>query len=299
MHSFHITISSDVDNETAAAFGDSLSDIAAASVAMRIDRDESNPWSILWYFDDAPDEQNLKGRIILQAQLSGLVLPDLSTLKLEPVANENWLEKVYKELEPFSVGPFYIHGSHFEGEVPDTQIGLMIDAATAFGSGDHGSTKGCLEAMLDLKAKGICPWNILDMGTGSGILAIAAWKLWHTPITATDIDEESVRVAERYRAFNKVPDGKSGLICAQGDGFEIALVQERKPYELVIANILAGPLIDMAPSLFAVTDRPGYAILSGMLLDQAEGVQAAYEKAGFTFKKIYTVGKWATMVLQK
>ncbi len=299
MLTLHLKLDPSVDNDQAAVMAETLGEMTIASSVIRENRDESGHWIVQWYFGESPVMDDIKGRLSVQAAMLGIDLPDMKDLKAEDVPDENWLEKVYQELEPFSVGPFFIYGSHHKDPVPDGRIGLLIDAATAFGSGEHGTTKGCLEAMLDLKAKGICPWNILDMGTGSGILAIAAWKLWHTPILATDIDDESVRVADRYRDLNKVPDGNTGMICAEGDGFALPLVQDKKPYELVIANILAGPLIEMAQDLYDVTDRPGYVILSGMLTDQAVDVRAAYEACGFTFKRDYIHGKWASLVLQK
>lgn len=272
-------------------------DITQAASTRRIDQDDDKPWLSLWYFDNSPALQDLTSRLEIQLALYGQNL-DLPAPQIEKLEDKNWLEEVYRAHPPFSVGPFFIYGSHFEEGAPDGQIGLMIDAATAFGSGDHGTTKGCIQAMLDLKAKGICPWNILDMGTGSGILAIAAWKLWHTPITAIDNDPEAVRIAEKYQALNEVKSGQGGMNCETGDGFNAALCAQKKPYELILANILAGPLIEMAPELKAVCDKPGYVILSGMLTTQADDVQAAYEAQSFTLKKRIDIGKWSTLSLQ-
>lgn len=213
--------------------------------------------------------------------------------------NTDWLTQSYQAFPAFSVGPFFIYGSHHEGGVPGGQMGLQIDAATAFGSGEHGTTKGCLLAMLDLKGMGVCPWNILDMGTGSGILAIAAWKLWKTPILAVDIDAESVRVSEHHADLNGVKLGGSGLSCQVGDGFSVPLVDTKAPYELVIANILAGPVIDFAAQLEAATDKPGYALISGMLLEQTADVLAAYEAQGFALQQRYDVGEWSSLLLSK
>lgn len=236
----------------------------------------------------------------MQKQITNLDLPiDKDALIIEEIKDENWLEKAYSEHAPFSVGPFYIYGSHVVDPAPAGQIGLLIDAVTAFGSGDHGTTKGCLEALVAMKEQGACPENILDMGTGSGILGIASYKLWQTSVTAIDIEEESIRVACKYRDLNHVPDDKAGMICAAGDGFHTEIVKQRAPFDLVMANILAGPLIEMAADLVAVLQKPGHVILSGMLTTQADGVQAAYTALGLSLKTRTDIGKWSTLVLTR
>lgn len=216
----------------------------------------------------------------------------------ETIPDTDWLAASYRQFPAFSVGPFFIYGSHHDGAVPGDAIGLQIDAATAFGSGEHGTTKGCLLAMLDLEEAGICPWNVLDMGTGSGILGIAAWKLWKTPVLAVDNDEEAVRVACRHREINKVPAGETDMTCKTGDGFAAKSVQEKKPFDLVIANILAAVLKDMAADLKAVSDANGYVILSGILQKQAQDVLDAYEPLGFALRRRHDVNEWSTLVLQ-
>lgn len=175
---------------------------------------------------------------------------------------------------------------------------MQIDAATAFGSGEHGTTKGCLLAMLDLKESGVCPWNVLDIGTGSGILGIAAWKLWKTPVLATDNDEEAVRVAARHRDLNQVPDDETGMACVTADGFAADSVQAKKPFDLIIANILAVILREMAHELLACTDKNGFIILSGILNTQAQDVLDVYEPLGFALRNRFDIGEWSTLVLQ-
>lgn len=280
-----------------AVLGGALEDICPAHVARRADNDKNKPWLLTWYCQDEPQKNQIIA--LLQAAIDAAALPDidLGTLTINKAQDENWLEKSYQSFQPFTVGPFFIYGSHYEGDIPAEQTGLQIDAATAFGSGEHGTTKGCLMAMLDLKNQGVCPWNILDMGTGSGILAIAAWKLWQTPILAVDIDEESVRVAKHHQDLNGVKDSAAALMCAQGDGFAAPSVIQKKPYELIIANILAAPLKEMAADMKAVMDENGYALLSGMLNRQADEVRAVYEAQGFVFKKRYDLGEWSSLLL--
>jgi len=271
--------------------------LCSADSAKRIDNDDENPWLMQWYFEEKPSIDALRDYATFRnAAVSNRF--DFESIIIEQVPDKNWLDEVYQQLQPFSVGPFFIYGSHYKGIVPEGQIGLLIDAARAFGSGDHGTTKGCLQAMLDLKGKGICPWNILDMGTGSGILAIAAWKLWQTPILAVDNDPEAVKVAMKYQSLNGVSDKKGAMECVVGDGFQSEDTLRKKPYDLIIANILAGPLIEMVAEAKVVCDTGGYILLSGTLVTQVDEVRNAYEAHGFILRKQIDIGKWSTLVMQ-
>ncbi len=276
-------------------------DIALSSSAARADRKHKGLWTLEWLMDDKPNINDLIARLSLQ--IAAHDIDDIEVLgehiEIIKTPDINWLEKTYKEFKPFSIGPFFIHGSHYDGEVPQGQIGLQVDAATAFGSGEHETTNGCMQAMLDLKGKGACPWNILDMGTGSGILAIAAWKLWKSPVLGIDNDAESIVVTKRHAQMNGVNLGKTSLTCECGDGFNTPSVDRQKPYELILANILAGPVIEMASTLCSVLDDNGYAVLSGMLIEQADLVASAYEGEGLTLRKRYDIGEWSTLVMQK
>lgn len=255
------------------------------------------PWVLEWLFESEPSLSYLNTHF--EKQTTGLPLSKNINWIILPIADQDWLAVSYEQFKPFNVGPFFIYGSHYNGQIPEEKIGLQIDAATAFGSGEHGTTKGCLQAMLDLKGQGACPWNVLDMGTGSGILAIAAWKLWKTPILAVDNDPEAVRVARVHQKLNHVPEGATEMLCVCGDGFAEPTTQKRKPYDLVIANILASALKEMAENLNAVTDQNGYVILSGILSSQSQSVLNRYVSLGFTLKKSYVIGDWTTLVLQR
>ncbi len=257
------------------------------------------PWILEWMMTERPEESFLSAGVRAYAGILGLSLPETLQWDCTPVPDQDWLSHTYRQFPPFVVGPFFIYGSHYEGDVSAHQIGLQIDAATAFGSGEHGTTKGCLEAMLDLKAQGHCPWNVLDMGTGSGILAIAAWKLWKSPVLAVDNDPECIRVTAHHVALNGVTLGASALTAACGEGFQEETTQKRKPYELIIANILAGPLKEMAPDVRAVSDENGMVILSGILNEQAEEVLACYEAQGFSLRKKREIGDWTTLILRR
>lgn len=278
-------------------FADALGDIEHAFTGLRAENHDKSPWALEWITEDKQDPAALSKRLGILADVHSIDLEiTANDWAIDPVPDIDWLEHSYQQFPPFSVGPFFIYGSHYDGDVPRAQMGLQIDAATAFGSGEHGTTKGCLQAMLELKSQGVCPWNVLDMGTGSGILAIAAWKLWKTPVLAVDNDEESVRVTERHRESNKVPDGAANLTSAHGDGFASDITQKKKPYELVIANILAGPLKEMAGDLKPVVDDNGYVILSGILTEQAQSVIDVYEAVDLTLRKRYEIGEWSTLL---
>ncbi len=287
MFSVRVKLPSDIDEGAAHKISDTLSGQGHPVVVARESVKQDASWVLEWFLPEAPDKNSLIENIGLDVAAN-----DITIEKIE--VDADWLTKSYQQFPPFSVGPFFIYGSHYDGKIPNGQYGLQIDAATAFGSGEHGTTKGCLMAMLDLKDAGACPWNVLDMGTGSGILGIAAWKLWKTPVLAVDNDPECVRVTEHHRDINKIPC--ADFTSETGDGFKTELVQQKKPFDLIIANILAAPLKEMAPELMAVTDENGYVILSGLLIEQADDVLAAYKN--FTLQNRYDVGDWSTLTLQ-
>ncbi|MGH1399457.1 MAG: 50S ribosomal protein L11 methyltransferase [Alphaproteobacteria bacterium] len=270
---------------------------ASSFTAIRDDNDNTAAWTADWLFDDAPALDMVKARIILNAEMHGLALPDPLEIKEVEIEDRDWLSYSYQQFPAFSVGEFFIHGSHDETPPPAGAYTLQIDAATAFGSGEHGTTAGCLNAMADINEQGVCPWNILDMGTGSGILAIAAWKLWKAPVLAVDNDEEAVNVTARHAKANHVPTSKGNLTAAHGNGFNAPIVNEKAPYELIIANILAGPLKEMAADMVKVLDDNGYIILSGILDEQADDVIAAYKAQNLTLRDHTHLNGWTTLLL--
>lgn len=283
-------------NHDIEALGEGLE--ALSQTAMREDNQRDALWSVTWSFDAEPDVVDLKARLYIRAQMQSLSLPDVLDIKIASIPDytpHEWLAESYKGFSPFSVGPFFIHGTHDVVDAPScTPIALQIDAATAFGSGEHETTAGCLEAMAYLEDQGLCPWNILDMGTGSGILAVAAWKLWKTPVLAVDCDPEAIRVSMHHQDINAIPNE---LQCVVGDGFSAEAVRRKAPYELIIANILAGSLIDMAPALVATLDENGYVILSGILNTQEARVIEAYAAQGLQLRQRFAKGDWSILVL--
>ena len=246
-------------------------------------------WDIQWLVDYKPSAAKLSKQLKVAA----------TKIKIEEVVETNWLEVSYQQFPPFKIADFFIYGSHYKEKIPAKTLPLQIDAATAFGSGEHGTTKGCLELLVKMKQDGIKPKNILDLGTGSGILAIGAYRLWKKPVLAVDNDPESVKVTQRHRKMNKIAAGEAGIVAACGDGYKTPKVKKSKKFDLVIANILAGPLIDMAPELNEVVTPKAYVVLSGLLKTQEKAILDAHKKFGM--KKIgrVTHDEWCALLLQK
>lgn len=237
------------------------------------------------------------GRPCEETASAVLMALGLEPMRIEilPIPDEDWLQKVYEDFPPITLGGFYIYGSHCEDAPPADKIALKIDAATAFGSGEHQTTQGCLKALEGLRAQGFSPARVLDMGCGSGILAIAARKLWpQATVAAVDIDPESARVTQRHAQMNGC-----NLLVAAGDGYAAPLVAQQGPYELIIANILAGPLIDMAGDLAHHLRAGGFCVLSGLLTSQKDDVTAAHAAHGLVYVQNHEKEGWETLVLRK
>lgn len=300
LFSVTLTLPAGLDDAQAGSFMACVDDEALASSLVR-DLRAGGLWRLQWITTIRPTRTDLSIRRELALVLAGL---DADTVgddawAIDPIdPDTDWLAQSYRALPPFAIGDFFIYGSHHDGVVPDGKIGLLIDAATAFGSGEHGTTAGCLEALLGLRAAGFTPQNVLDVGTGSGILAIAARKLWAVPHIATDNDPEAVRVAAVHAAANGLGAADIGFICAEG--FADPAIAGAGPYDLIIANILAAPLKDMAGDLCAATAAGGYIVLSGILAaGQADEVQAVYESHGAAAQGRLIRGEWATLVLRR
>lgn len=253
-------------------------------------------WDIQWVFQSPAPTKELAQLI---SKHSGDKYKETDFV-IEDIPETNWLEASYLQFPPFEIKDFFIFGSHYDGKTPKGKIPLQIDAATAFGSGEHGTTRGCLEALLHLYAEGLKPKSILDMGAGSGILGIAAYKLWKKPVLAVDIDKEATRVACHHRKINDVPSGDKGMTCATGDGYAARRVKANaKGFDLIIANILAGPLVIMAEDLSKNLSKNGITILSGLLVEQEKEVLKAHQQFGLKIDRRITHGEWRTLILSK
>jgi ribosomal protein L11 methyltransferase len=240
-------------------------------------RDEQNDaWNIQWLFATPPDPAHIVAILNDICRREGFDFPLIhkNDLVENTIPEDGWLTRSYRALEPFRESGFYIYSDQTEHPDPRNDIALQIDAAVAFGSGKHDTTAGCLALIRALYNNSYRPSNILDLGTGSGILALAAWSLWQVPVLATDIDKDAILAASRHRALNAVPDRAVHFICA--DGFHAPSLHHAGPFSLTIANILAGPLKELARDIVAHTANKGRIILSGLLEDQKDDVLAYY-----------------------
>lgn len=258
---------------------------------------QNDDWVLEWLFPAGVSHKNLDaGLRDAMSAVFGVVDQSTYHTAIMDIPDVNWLEESYKQFQPFMIGDFYIYGQHYDGDLPGDKMLLQIDAATAFGSGEHETTAGCLDALLFLRDRGVLLKRILDMGCGSGILSIAAHRVWHTGVLAVDIDPESVVVTDRHATANGV---SNHVDAHQGDGFSADIVQNSAPYDLIIANILAGPLQDMAADMCKVTQAQGYVLLSGMLNEQADKVLEAYTEHDMSLACHIRKEKWSALLLQK
>jgi ribosomal protein L11 methyltransferase len=207
------------------------------------------------------------------------------------IIDQDWLKICYENFKPISIGRFFIHSSYAPEVVPKGQCGLMIDAATAFGSGEHQTTKGCLTA-IDQILKEQTITNVLDMGCGSGILGLAIGIAKPTSnIIGVDIDPKAVDVARHNATLNGVPN----FSAVTSDGF--ASLKNDNKFDLIVANILASPLINISADMKAVSHDKTVIVLSGLLTRQKDAVLAAYFKVGFQLKNVVQIDDWSTLVL--
>lgn len=268
---------------------------APVVVTREIDED-AGLWQLDAYIDERPSAALLKLLAALVPSAKGLK-PEVAELP-----EEDWVTLSQQGLEPVQAGRFFVHTSSYADRVPAGSTSFLIDASQAFGTGGHDTTAGCL-AMLDRLARaGAAPRNIADIGTGTGLLAFAAMALWpRARAIASDIDPASIAVTRDNAAVNAVPLGRGGgrLALAVAPGTDHPAIRHRAPYDLVIANILAGPLITLSPDIAAATAPGGHAILAGLITRQMDDVLAAYRTHGFRLAARGGSGEWPCLLLVK
>jgi ribosomal protein L11 methyltransferase len=220
--------------------------------------------------------------------------PDLE-ISREDIPDIDWVTKSLEGLQPVRAGRFLVHGSHDRDKIRPGDVSIEIDAGQAFGTGHHGTTAGCLE-MIDRVLRSRNVKNVLDLGTGSGVLAIAAHKIRPVPVLATDIDPVAVRVARDNVRLNEIA---SGITLATAPGFHHGAFTKYGPFDLIIANILARPLMGMAPDLVRHLAPGGTVILSGILASQRLKVIAAYNGQKLAHVRTIWRNGWVTIVMQK
>ena len=247
-------------------------------------------WKVEAYFLPHVEKNFLEATLIAEVQDQLKLKAEDVFLELLPRAD--WLAQSYASFPPLTAGRFFIHGSHYEGILPKGLHALEINAATAFGSGEHQSTFGCLLA-LSLLSKKINPQKILDMGTGTGILAMAASKLWSQKVLAVDCDPESIRVTDENASLNKM----ASMIDAYcGHGYKSQKVKGQK-FDLIIANILARPLMQMAVDMKKCLAPNGFVILAGLLGRQENMVLYAHFMQDLKLYKRIRLGEWTCLIL--
>lgn len=243
------------------------------------------------YYETRPDTAILQN-IIQCAVPSSASLPEIELSVLEP---ENWVAKSQKSLHPVEGGRFIVHGSHDMDRFGTYRRAILIDAGQAFGTAHHGSTRGCLIALSNRLKQGL-PFRMLDLGTGSGVLAIAAAKAGARDVVATDIDPIAVAVAQENAGLNDIASRVSFL---QAKGLDHPVLRHADGFDLVLANILARPLATLAPDIANVLVNGGDLILSGLIPDQARAIAARYRSMGFSLRRSSIVDGWSTLLLQR
>ena len=222
--------------------------------------DGSGRFEVGAYFEEEPDPTELA----LMAAIYGA-----APFAVSEVPDTDWVAHVKRELQPVEAGRFFVYGSHDADRVPPASVPLLIEAAMAFGTGHHGTTKGCLLALDRLDREGIRARNVADIGCGTAVLAMAAALIWDGAVLAADIDPVAVEVAEANIVANELA---GRVACHVAAGFEHPAIEAAAPFDLVFANILKGPLIDLAPDMASHIALQGHAILSGILAEQAREV---------------------------
>lgn len=258
--------------------------------------EEPDRWRLDAFFEEKPDRQAL-------AQLKAMV-PSAArlVLKAEEVPEQDWVTLSQAGLEPIRAGRFFVHTPAHRGKAPADAVALEIDAGRAFGTGQHETTTGCLIALDTLKRQGFVARSLVDVGTGTGLLAFAAMHLWpHALATASDIDPVSIEVTRENAGINGVRLGAmpGRLALAVAPGLDHLKLRRRGRYDLIIANILAAPLIELAPDLAPALAPGGRLVLAGLLSGQADGVLRAYRRE--RLRPLFTVrrGDWPTLVLRR
>ncbi len=250
--------------------------------------DGSGLWEVGAYFIEPPTGATLDMLAVAF---------DARPFALSELPEIDWVAKVRRELSPVEAGRFFVHGTHDRDRVPPGRVALEIEATVAFGTGHHGTTLGCLRALDRLLDAGVQPRNVADIGCGTAVLAMAAARcLPEARVIASDIDSVAVEVAVANVAVNSLKDR---VKCREAAGFNHPDLAAAAPFDLVFANILKGPLVELAPAMAANVSRAGQVILSGLLVVQADAIIDAYRIAGFNLKSKEDIGEWSTLCLTR
>lgn len=273
----------------AEALGEALEELDPAPTGVGVFEVEDGKgiWEVGGYFLDAPDDIDLA---LLSAAFGA------GPFVVSEVPDQDWVAKVRRELPPVEAGRFFVYGSHDAALLPEGRIGLLIEAAMAFGTGHHGTTLGCLRAYDRLLNDAQRFDNVLDLGCGTAVLAMSAARMGAASVLASDIDPVAVEVA----LVNVKANGLEGRVgCVESIGFDSPVVQAGAPFDLIFANILKGPLIELAPDMAAHLASGGLAILSGLLIEQADEIVEVYQAQGFDLQTREDLGEWSALTLRR
>ena len=243
------------------------------------------------YYDHEPDKDKLADTIAAMASLFKITPP---LLEIEQLGDINWVAESQRILEPIDAGRFYLYGGHDFTSVPTNKISIQMEAGQAFGTGSHETTKGCLLAISDLHET-INPKTMLDLGCGSGVLAIAMAKQWSGKVVASDIDPIATDTAQENIMLNEAGD----ILAITCDGFENSILGNTGPYDLMVANILAEPLRLLARDIVNNLTSGAYLVLSGLLKEQQDLVLEAYLCQNMVLENTFPINEWQTLVLRK
>lgn len=252
--------------------------------------DDQTIWILEGTCEQEPD------RPLLESLITNFESNTPPQLEIIELPDKDWLAENRKDFQPLEIAGFYIYGSHIEDPQWGDNIPLKIDASTAFGTGNHGTTHGCLAALQKLKRRGVHPRNPLDLGCGTGILALGITKLFKVKTLATDIDPE----ATEKTLYNAQENNAADLITAvTAESLDCNEIAQKKPFDLIVANILAGPLIDIAPQIKIALAKGAHLILSGILDHQVPAIKDAYVDPTLGLVEENLMGEWATLIFQK
>ena len=249
--------------------------------------DGSGLWEVGAYFSEKPDDISL-------ALLAAVFQAE--EFKISELPQIDWVSKVQRSLKPVVAGRFFVYGSHDSDKVPPDCEPLLIEASMAFGTGHHGTTKGCLLALEQLITDGFKAKNVIDVGCGTAVLAMAAARIFSANVIASDIDS----VAHSVAKMNILANGLDRNIqCFEASGFAHEQIKTENPFDLIFANILLAPLLEIATDISKYSLSGGYVVLSGILSEQAELVVNKYTGVGFSLSNQIEIGEWVTIIFRK
>ena len=283
----HITTGREAANRIFAALETAFEEDGWPIAVIEVDEDRDIHEVSLYADGEVEDIAKRMAEVLAEAGLKG-------ELGREVLPDVDWVAKSLEGLKPVEAGRFIVHGGHDREDVRPGQIAIEIEAGLAFGTGHHGTTAGCLE-MIEKVVTSEKPTNALDLGTGSAVLAIAVAKLTPIPVLATDIDPVATEVAAANVRLNGV---EAHVETATAEGFDDPIFAARGPFALIVANILAQPLILLAPDMSAHLAANGSLVLSGILDRQHDAVLEAYVAAGFRHIETFHREGWVTIHLK-